>query len=248
MKCLETRALGVKLGKNEIFTGLDICIRPGLTVLLGRNGCGKSTLLRALLGLIPSKGDILFNGMSIKKIGVHERAKLFSYLPQKQTAPSGTSVIDYVAMPAGGPFSPQHPEHIRQAAEELEKLGLGSIAYRRTDTLSGGELRLIGLARCRMQKSRLMLMDEPLAGLDFARQHQFMQQALDSDRPILMSAHDPMIAWQYAYDILLMHGGHVSRCERGDEKRFEMLLKEIYGAEMRFEQTGSFRLPIWHND
>ena len=217
-------------------------------MLLGRNGCGKSTLIRALLGLIPSKGDIFFEDRDLRKCSNYQRARLFSYLPQHQHAPSGVSVIDYVSMPAGNPFRQTSPESKKLAMNELAHLNLDDLARRHISTLSGGELRLAGLARARTQGSKLMIMDEPLAGLDFTRQHQFMKQACSDSKPVLMSVHDPVIAWQYADEILFMHDGVIENCHRNDEKRFESLLKSIYGPEMGFISAGEIRLPVWKND
>lgn len=223
-------------------------LTSGVTMLLGKNGCGKSTLIRAVTGLVPSKGSILFNGLDVRSLNSRERAKLFAYLPQKQNTPSGTSVIDYVAMSSGRLFTPPDRSGRESARKELSRLNLQTLGNRRIETLSGGELRLAGLARVRAQHSELTLMDEPLAGLDFARQHEFMQQTCSDKAPVLMSVHDPVIAWQYADNLLIMHDGRITHCAHDDEEKFQHLITHIYGPPLRFEQAGSKRLPIWHND
>ena len=248
MSILEVKALTVRLGRKTIFTDIDMSISRGVTMLLGKNGCGKSTLIRAIAGLIPSKGSVTFEGRDVRRLRPHERAKIFAYLPQKQNTPSGTSVLDYVSLSTAKLFAPPDAAGREAAHAELMRLGLQHIEHRHSETLSGGELRLAGLARARAQKSSIMLMDEPLAGLDFARQHEFIQQACTDDTPMLMSVHDPVIAWQYADDILVMHNGQIFHCPGNDEARFQKLMTLVYGAPLRFEQVGSMRLPIWHND
>ena len=217
-------------------------------MILGRNGCGKSTLIRALLGLIPSKGDIFFEGLNLKKMSAFQHSRLLSYLPQNQHSPAGVSVIDYVSISASHPFRQITHENKMRAMHELARLNLDNMSNRHISTLSGGELRLAGLARARTQGSKLMVMDEPLAGLDFTRQHQFMKQACSDPTPILMSVHDPVIAWQYADDILFMHDGIIDRCTRNDESYFAHLLKKIYGPQMQFIEIGEIRMPVWQCD
>jgi len=245
---LEVNALTVHLGRRTIFSNVNMHISRGVTMLLGKNGCGKSTLIRAIAGLIPSKGNIFFEGRNVCSLRPHERAKLFAYLPQKQNTPSGTSVLDYVSLSTGKLFAPPDASGRESAHAELVRIGLQHLEHRRIETLSGGELRLAGLARARAQRSRIMLMDEPLAGLDFSRQHEFMLQACTDDTPMLMSVHDPVIAWQYADDILVMHDGKIFHCPGNDEARFQQLMTLVYGAPLWFEQAGKRRIPIWHND
>ncbi|MBQ4090619.1 MAG: ABC transporter ATP-binding protein [Clostridia bacterium] len=248
MSELKIRSLFVKIGGRHVVNGADFLADGNVTVLLGRNGCGKSTLLKAILGLIPSKGDIFLNGQDIRRLKARERAKRFSYLPQRQSAPSGVAVIDYVSMGSGGVFLPPDKEAVSRAEKELNKLELSQLSDRRISTLSGGELRLAGLARARVQCADFMILDEPLAGLDFARQHEFMQLLKSEKSSVLMSMHDPMLAWQYADSILLMDDGKIFSCDRNDEKSYEVLLNKIYGHNLRFTQVDDMKIPIWHTD
>ncbi len=251
MSTLEVRELTVYLGRRKIIDSLSFTIGDGLTMLLGRNGCGKSTLMRAILGLIPSSGNILIDGRDIKKLSSRERAKFISYLPQRQTIPSGITVEDYVSM---GSFAEDRllfssrKSTDRAIMSEIERVGLGRYADKQVAHLSGGEAKLAALARARVQKSSFMLMDEPLAGLDFVKQHEFMQHTRSDGKPVFMSLHDPLIARQYADTILLMDGSSIISCSRSDTALFENTLIKMYGSNIRFEQVGDTRLPIWQND
>lgn len=182
-------------------------------------------------------------------MGVRQRARLLAYLPQRQTIPPGMTLLDYVAMgasPVGALLAAPGAAARRAALSELEKLNMAEIHGRMLDTLSGGEARLAALARTRMQRCRLTLMDEPLAGLDFFRQHQFMSHARADKTPILMSLHDPTFAWQYADRLLIMENGSIVACEKDDEAGFSELMTRIFGANLRFEHAGDQRLPIWN--
>lgn len=248
MSILEVRSLNVKLDKRQIINGANFTTEGNITVLLGRNGCGKSTLLKAVLGLIPSKGEILLDELDLRCLKAREQAKLISYLPQRQTVPAGVVVIDYISMGAGGVFSPPDKAAAIRAEQELDKLGLAHLANRYINTLSGGELRLIGLARARVQSNGFMILDEPLGGLDFTRQHEFMHLLKKENSSVLMSMHDPMIAWQYADKILLMHEGGIISCSRKNEASYQKLLNTIYGNNLRFTQVDDMRIPIWYTN
>lgn len=251
MSVLEVAGLHVAMGRKAVINGASFSVGRGVTMLLGRNGCGKSTLIRALLGFIPSDGEIILDGQELRGINVRKRARLLAYLPQRQTLPPGTTLLDYVAMgasPSGALFAAPGADARSAALTELEKLGMDKMHARMLDTLSGGEARLAALARTRMQKSRLTLMDEPLAGLDCFRQHQFMAQARAENTPILMSLHDPTFAWQYADRLLIMENGSVAACEKNDEARFAEIMRRIFGTNLSFENAGEQRLPIWKPD
>jgi len=250
MSMLEVNELYVRLGSRRVIGGASFEINEGLTMLLGRNGCGKSTLIRALLGLIPSKGRIAFRGSDITALNSRRRAQLMAYLPQRQTIPAGISVLEYAALGGyarGGLLASPGRESYDAASAELDRAGIAHLKGRMLTEVSGGEARLAGLARARVQKSPLMLMDEPLAGLDIAKQHEFLAQVKADGFSILMSLHDPMLAWRYADRLLVMDEGGISAFTREDEAAFEKKLTLIYGAGMRFEQVGDMRLPIWHD-
>ena len=249
MSMLEVKNLRVSLGGKAVVDCATFVAETGVTMLLGRNGCGKSTLIKALLGLIPSKGKILLDGQELRVMSVRQRARLLAYLPQRQTIPPGTSLLDYVAIgasPAGALLAAPGAAARMAALRELEKLDMADMHGRMLDTLSGGEARLAALARTRMQNCRLTLMDEPLAGLDFFRQHQFMAHAKAEKAPILMSLHDPTFAWQYADRLLVMENGSVAAFEKDDEAGFSGIMTRLFGANLRFVNAGSQRLPIWN--
>lgn len=127
--------------------------------ILGRNGSGKSTLIKALAGIIkPAEGQILYgDGLTAKQVG---------YLPQATVIQKNfpASVSEVVL---SGTRSLFYTKQDRQkAAQTLEMLGLSSIAKHSCAELSGGQLQRVLLARALCASSRLLLLDEPTAGLD----------------------------------------------------------------------------------
>jgi len=250
MSLIEVNELTVTLGRRRIIDRISFSVDAGLTMLLGRNGAGKSTLIKAMLGFIPCKGQISIGGNDIRRLNSRKRAQLVSYLPQHQAIPSGTSVQDYVAMGAfseGRLLSAPGKEVYTAALNELNALGIGSLAQRNIETLSGGEAKLAALARTRIQNSIITLMDEPLAGLDFVHQHEFLARTRAEGRPVLMSIHDPMLAWQYGTNILVLDDSGINSYSKTDAGLFEKKLKEVYGNSINFEHTGSMIIPVWHD-
>jgi len=248
MSIVEVCSLNVTIRKKLILKNVSMTIGSGVTMLLGKNGSGKSTLIKAMLGLVRYTGVIRVEGKDVHTLSAAKRARIFSYLPQVQNTPSGISLSDYVAASTSGPFSSPDEAGRNIALAELSRVGLIANSAQKINTLSGGELRLAGLARARAQKSSIMLLDEPLAGLDIARQHEFLRQTCSDNSPILMSIHDPALAWQYADKILFMHDGCIYEILPGNEQEFERLLSQAYGPHIRFEQAGNSLLPIWHID
>ena len=248
MSLLTVQNLCIRLDRREIVRNACFSVEEGLTVLLGRNGCGKSTLLRALLGVIPSAGEMRLREVDLHRLNARRRARLIGYLPQRQSIPSGMRVIDYVALgasPESGLFSPPGQDALSRAEKLLDEMRLCVLSSRPMDRLSGGEARLVALCRLRMQNSLLSLMDEPLSSLDYARAHEFLSDLRRRKENALLSLHDPSLAWQYADRILLMRDGQVVCLNREDLTSCERMLQSVYGPQLRFETVGNHALPLW---
>lgn len=250
MSAFSVHGLTVRIARQTLVRDVSFSLGDGVTMLLGRNGCGKSTLLRAMLCLLPSTGEICFDGQDFRAMSVRERARAVAYVPQHQALPPSTTALDYVALgdfPNRNPFSTPNVAARTRAQALLDEAALAHLANHSMETLSGGEARLLALVRARMQASRRLLLDEPLAGLDFFRQHELLDQLRRSAVPVLMSLHDPQLAWQYADHILLMdHGQVILQCDSSDETAFAAALQSLYGSSLRFETVGERRLPVWH--
>jgi zinc transport system ATP-binding protein len=144
--------LTVTYGGTPILDGVDLAIRPGeIVTLIGPNGSGKTTLLRALLGLVPvTSGRILRN---TKRIG---------YVPQSfgRDRSLPLTALRFLTSLAAGTEN--------DAYEALAKTGVGHTAMRQVSSLSGGEMARVALARALLKRPELLVLDEPLAGVDIA--------------------------------------------------------------------------------
>ncbi|MBO4918941.1 MAG: ABC transporter ATP-binding protein [Erysipelotrichaceae bacterium] len=204
---IEVRNLSFAFPDNVVFDDLSFILNDcPVTAFLGLNGEGKTTLIRLLLGLLkPDKGNILIDKHDIGGLNEKERAKLLSYVPQENDDSLLMSVSDFICM--GGInrqslFTGPDENERRIAKDILKELDALALYDRKMETLSHGQRRLIYLARAIFQDSRIMVLDEPVSSLDLVRQHAFLKHLRDytqkNGRRVLMSIHDPSLAYEYA--------------------------------------------------
>jgi len=137
----------------------------GLIGLVGRNGAGKTTTLKSIMGLVPiSAGVISFDGQDLGKIPGHRRAHLgFGYMPEDCRLVGALSVQDNILTPAWASRlqgADKRLDHIYQMMPDVQ-----SWADRRATQLSGGQQKMVALARAIMSGTKLLLLDEPFEGL-----------------------------------------------------------------------------------
>jgi len=138
-------------------------VQGDFLALVGPNGAGKSTLMKAILGQIPPiEGDIALEGISKNDI---------SYLPQASVVDRTFPITTEQFVATGlwqelGAFRKVKKHHIDRIHQALHKVGLGGFENRTLDALSGGQFQRVLFARKLMQKAKLLLLDEPFAGVD----------------------------------------------------------------------------------
>lgn len=187
-----------------------------LSVLLGPNGAGKTTLLRLTLGLLrAASGVSRIEGVDVRRLSSTRRARSVTYLPQVRPLAWPARVRDVVALGRfayGGPLGRLGSADAAAVERALDSCDLGALADRRADTLSGGELARVHLARALAAEAPLILADEPVAALDPLHQHQVMtllRAAADAGAGVLVVLHDLALAARYADRLLWMRGGRI---------------------------------------
>ena len=157
---LAVRDLHVRLGESHILQGVSFDVPAGgITALLGRNGVGKTTTLRALLGLVPSRGSIELDGVSISHVPTHKIVRRgVGYVPEDRDVFAGLTVDENLRL-AERDGAPRY-DLVYELFPELEQR-----AQQRAGTLSGGQQQMVAIARALLNDNRVLLVDEPTKGL-----------------------------------------------------------------------------------
>jgi phosphonate transport system ATP-binding protein len=226
--------------------GVDLEVRSGeFLVLVGLSGSGKSTLLRCINRLIePTSGTIRFGEVDItgarpadlrrvrRRIGmIFQQFNLVRRMSVVRNTLSGR--LGYVPTwrSLSGRFT---GSVIRQAYENLARVGILEKAVQRADTLSGGQQQRVGIARALMQQPELILADEPVASLDPATSHSVMKYLEEINRKdgitVICALHFLSLARRYGTRVVALKDGAIvydGPPSDIDERRF----KEIYGED-----------------
>lgn len=168
---LRTESLAVGYGTAPLIRDVNVRVSVGEIVgLIGTNGCGKSTLLRTIVGLLPPlAGTIELHGKIGRRMPVWRRVRDcgFSYLPQGKKNFSNLTTREnlHLALWKSNEDWEQRERRIAKLLEEKPFDSLSSHLNEFSAVLSGGEDLLLGLAKCLLLESKLLLLDEPSAGL-----------------------------------------------------------------------------------
>jgi len=193
--------------------GIDLDIGPGMFGLLGPNGAGKTTLMRILAGIVNrSQGSVRVNGHDLAtEHGKQAVKSVLGYLPQElgmYNELSAIQFVDYMAILKGL----DDPRRRQQAVHNvLELVGLGENAGRKIKTFSGGMKRRVGIAQALVNDPKLLIVDEPTAGLDPEERIRFRNLLVNlaADRTVLLSTHIVEDIGQTCRDLAVIARGKV---------------------------------------
>ena len=251
---VEAEGVGFAYGHRAVFEGVALAVRSGeLVALCGPNGAGKSTLLRLLLGLhAPSAGQVRLGGEPVTTLSRRQIARRAALLPQDAPVDLPLTVREVVALgrlPHLERFQPEGVADARAVERALEATDVASLAERPVAELSGGERQRVHLARALAQEAPLLLLDEPIAGLDLAHQLQaldLLRTIVDAGRGALVALHDLSLAARRCDRLIFLAEGRI----RADGAPAVVLtpeaLAEVFAvrAEVRFDGDGRpFVLP-----
>lgn len=225
--------LGVHFGDHAVLDDLAFEVESGdFLAVVGPNGGGKTTLIRVLLGLLePDVGEAHVFG--------HRPATVdpatVGYVPQvkrlDRTFPARAIDLVLTALHQRWLFRPGRQDRER-AHRSLERVGAEALADRALDSLSGGELQRVYLARSLVRAPRLILLDEPATGIDVAGASDLYDvleaDQADRDTTIIMVTHDWNAAYHHATHVLLVDGRQVG-FGRPDSVLTDACLREAFG-------------------
>jgi len=231
--CTKLVNFGVTIGRTEILHDVDLHIHCGeLTALIGPNGGGKTTLLKAILGEIKHTGELHF--LDAQDC---QRTPVVGYVPQRLDFDRGTpmSVLDlFSACLSSWPVFLGHSINLRKrAAARLASVKAEHLINRRLGELSGGELQRVLLAVALDPTPDLLLLDEPVSGVDVQGQDMFYelvsQLRQKFDLSIILVSHDWTLVSRYADRIVFLDRA-VQCCGTPQEVFSNELIQQAYGT------------------
>lgn len=199
-----------KFGHKTAVDHVDLELTPGIIGLLGPNGAGKTTMIRLLCDLTqPDSGAVLLDGENIRSMGEDYR-DLLGYLPQKVGYYpwfTAEKYLMYIAALKG--LSTE--EAAAKAKNLLEQVGLYDERKKRLSAFSGGMLQRVGIAQALLNDPKILILDEPTAGLDPQERIRFrtMIAGLARDRLVILSTHIVSDVEHIATQVVMLRSGKV---------------------------------------
>lgn len=207
--CTKIENLNVRKGKVDILKNINIHFHCGdLTAIIGPNGAGKTTLLRAMLDEIEHTGDLKF----LNQEGHQNKKPIIGYVPQHLNFDLSTpmSVMDlFVACNSKRPvWLGYNKKTMEYATKSLAKVKMEYAIHRKIGALSGGELQRVLLALALEPVPNILLLDEPVSGIDQSGVEMFYQTVSqlreEYDMAIVLVSHDLQLLSKYANRIILL--------------------------------------------
>lgn len=242
---IELKQLTLRRGQRDILRGVDLTVKEGEQwVLLGRNGCGKTTMLEMITGyMFPTTGTVDVLGNRYGQVDVREVRKKIGYI--------GTTLIEKLTLrdPLWEIVAGVANAYLRvyeavsddvreRAREELERVGLAHLSEQPFGTLSQGERRKALLARTMMADPRLLILDEPCAGLDLFEREKFLDSLERLSRRsmsmLYVTHHIEEITPMFTHVALMAEGRIVASGRKRDVLTTE-LLRIAYDLDVKVD-------------
>lgn len=243
-------------GRCPVLQDIDLDVRQGeVLTLIGPNGAGKTTLLHTLAGLLrPLSGAVLFERRPVSKMSGRDLAQKIALAPQRATQSAWPlTVAEAVSLgraPHRGwllPYSKEDKERVRFA---MERMGVAGLAERHVNTLSGGEVRRVLLARALAQSPQALLLDEPATYLDLTYQAELLSLvrslAREDGLAVVLTLHDLALASICSDRVALLSPGKLCALGSVREVLREEVLRPVYGKNLEVldHPTRSFPLVL----
>lgn len=223
---------------KEAVKGVDTELTPGIWGLLGANGAGKTTLMRMMSGILePTKGAVLFCGKDIRN-NVKYRSE-FGFLPQEIQFSKDLTVSNYLEYIAALKNVPL--DLTKKRIDDLLKiLTLEDVRSKKIVKLSGGMKRRVGIAQAMLNDPKVLILDEPTAGLDPGERIRFRNflAATSKERIVVLSTHIVSDIEDIASHVMIMKDGELNRVvNKGEYDDLEKLYVSIFMNEEADHET-----------
>lgn len=214
---LVIRNLSKNYKKKEAVKNVNVTLTPGIWGLLGANGAGKTTLMRMISGIVePNKGKVLYCGKDIRN-NTQYRSE-FGFLPQEIQFSKDLTVNNYLEYMAALKNVPIEITKQR-IASLLKILTLEDVKHKKIVKLSGGMKRRVGIAQAMLNDPKVLVLDEPTAGLDPGERIRFRNflAATSKERIVILSTHIVSDIEDIATNVMIMKDGELNRIVSKDE-------------------------------
>ena len=237
MSLLSVKKLSKNIKNRNIIKDINFSINSAEIVgLLGPNGAGKTTTFYSIAGLIqPSDGEIFLNDVNITNMPMHLRSRHgISYLPQEASIFQNLSVEDNILGLAQ--LSMKHDEGLKDKYNKIvEDFNLSNILTQKGRELSGGQRRRVEIARCLVAMPKIILMDEPFAGIDPIAVEdikKILNKLVSQGISVLITDHNVSAALEICSRGLILSEGKILAEGSTDELIKNTKVREVYLGEM----------------
>ena len=246
---LELRNVGVSFDGFRALDGVDLTVQKGeLRFLIGPNGAGKTTLIDCVTGLTkPSEGEIRFEGKVIGNLKEHRRVKLgIGRSFQTPTVFETLSVIDNLDLaeafrrPMGSLF--RRRRSVSSGVQEtLDRIGLATVAERPAGSLSHGQKQWLEVGMLLVQRPRLLLLDEPVAGMSPSERQQTGELLVElaGEHTVVVVEHDMAFLRRFASSVTVLHEGKILSEGNVEQVQNDPKVREVYLGRSRDERSGA---------
>lgn len=246
---IEFQNIHVSYGQKEILHGASLRAEQGkITGIIGPNGCGKSTLIKTVYGIVPySSGTILLDGKDLRLFGRKEIAERLGYVGQDTAVVFDFTVEEIIGMALYNQKkrSLSAKEIIRRAMDELN---IAKFSGRSIQTLSGGERKMVFLARAVAQGVDTVILDEPTNHLDIRHQLFLLNYLKRSGKTIIIVIHDLRLAAHYCDFLYLMQDGQIISSGSPEQVLISENIQQVFGIsggiDYMADGTRDFRMDF----
>ncbi len=239
--------------EQVILDGVSLELRSGeVLVLLGANGAGKTTLLRLIAQQMKlDSGTVSLDGSDVSKLSRRKVAQQIALMPQQENRTSTLTVLEVVSlgrMPHCGWFLPLSTVDHERVDQAIKVTGLESLRERSIQELSGGEWRRMILARAIAQDAPVLILDEPIAGLDLKYQYEVLDQVRhltkQNELVTVVTMHDLNMAAMFADRVALLHQGKLLAVGPATEVLTSAVIRQAFGVEVSVVKHPELATPL----
>ncbi len=248
-KAIEIRDLSVAYNRRPALDGVTLSVPRGAMIgIVGPNGGGKSTLVKAMLGLVPRlRGEVDVLGRPVDRWA----RRLVGYVPQREDVDWNfpVSAFDVVMMGRipSMKLLRRHTHRDKELAwEALRTVGMEKFADTRIGEFSGGQQQRIFLARALAQEAEVLLLDEPVSGVDAPSQHEIfdlLRKLQGAGKTVIVTTHDLSCVAE-RFDLALLLNRRIVAFGRPEEVFTPELLNETYQSHLMILKVGDRTVAI----